>query len=255
VLLLGCWLALGDGRWQWRLLTAIPLAICVAFSNGVALAISPAAWRFYIDGTVGNAIVSRGTMNCLWFFAILLAVFAALLPLRRLGQWRLTRQPLAEHPPLPQFTAADALLWLAPIGGVLAVVRLLLSFGREEIGPNPLLLILDPLRIAILVAAAVVAAFATRRRILAWSALIVLMLLVAGGSAVAEYYRLGKFIPSMSAMPASYLTLHKSRMFWQPLEVVVSYFAAMLVALTNCVVLRALGWRLAGSSWKARVAH
>lgn len=253
VLLVASWLALGGGKWYWRLLAAIPPTICVALSEGMALAITPTAWAPR-EGTLIDHIFKRGAMYTCWFLAILLTVFAALLPLRRLGQLRLTREPLAEQPALPQFSAADVFVWLVPIGGVLAVVRLLLSFGKEEIGPNPQFLVLDPLRIAPLVAAAALAAFASRRRI-AWLVLVGLTLLVAGGSAIAEYYRLTKFMPSMATMPASFLTLHKARMFWQPLEVLFSYFAAMLVGLLSCLALRALGWRLQGPAGKAHLDH
>jgi hypothetical protein len=249
VFLLGSWLALGAGKWYWRLLAAIPLTICIALSESVGLAIIPSAWRRY-EGTLTDAIFKYGTIHSCWFLAVLLAMFAALLPLRRLGQWRLTRQPLAEHPSPRQFSAAHVLLWLAPIGGALAITRLLVSFGMEEIGLNPVLLILNHLGIASLAVAAILTAFATRNRRRALALLMIFTLLIASGFAIAERYRLLDLMRSLPTRVPSMI----ARLYWGPLEVLFSYFAAMLVALLNYLVLRALGWRLIRPAWQSNTA-
>jgi hypothetical protein len=242
VLLVGCWLTLGEAKLYWRLLLAAIAAMSIASSPAWATLVGPKL------PPGGSGPTERFVLFSLLFFAILLAAVVILLPVRRVANWRLTFQPTAAEFVARQFRVAELMLWMIPIGGFLAIVRLYLLVGRQ-LGSDPTqfwmphveILALAPLAFTV-----VVSALATRKHRQAAVLLACLTLLIASAFAAFEYFRLAKLMTqvSPSPLPARWIAAQNSRMFWQPLEYLITYITTMLVGLVNCLALRALGWRL-----------
>jgi hypothetical protein len=244
VLLLACWLALGGSRWYWRLALAVPLTVCIAASESIATLLSPPARQRYAEEPwlLFDRIVERFVLHGLWFAAILLTAFALWLPVRRLANWRLTWRLSIDDLGRAQFQAGDLLMWFAPIGGALACAQLLQSFGHE-LGPNPILLVIEPASVAVVAAMTMVAAFSTNHRRRAVALMIAVTLLVALGFALAERFRLSGILSGTAISPR--MAAHLISMFyWQPIEVFLTYVIVMFITLVNCLALRATGCKL-----------
>lgn len=244
VLLLACWLALGTGPWLRRLVLAALVTVSIACTDRLTFAFAPGAWALFgLDRReILDQLTTRTVMFACWLLIILLTALALLLPLRRMGQWRLTWDTVSFDDTPPQFSAGDLLLWLAPLCGVLGIAKILASF-REEIGPNPVFLFIDPVSLAPIVAMSAFAVLIPQRNAAAIVTAAVVALLIAAGFALNERYRLAGLLQSVppTSPRMRFLT---PRLFWQPIGEFGKYVLSMLVVVLNCLVLRVTGCQL-----------
>jgi hypothetical protein len=118
-ILLGIWLGLGDGRWYLRLAAGIALTLGLAQTITLGMALSATARKQHE--------LNPAAMIAFVMIAMLLATSVAVIPLRRIRNWRLTWEQLVCLPATRQFQLGDLLLWMIPISGTLAVLRFLWS--------------------------------------------------------------------------------------------------------------------------------
>lgn len=121
VVLLGFWLALGETRLHWRLILTVSATLLVAQS---------VVW-----GSNDNQNMERAAyfgFVALAFLTSLIAVFVLLIPLRRLLKCRLTWQQVVSGPATQQFHIGDLMLWMVPIGVLLAAVRLMATLDQTN---------------------------------------------------------------------------------------------------------------------------
>jgi hypothetical protein len=243
VLLLGFWLAVGDGKSYVRWLVAVASSAAIALTERWTPAFSHPLRR--AQDATDTAAVSL--MLCLLFFEVLLAVYVLLFPLRQVGNWRLTWQPDRESRVVRQVRIFDLLLWMVPIGALLATLRVDLWLGKQLFSAHGLawwrywqLAGLCPL-----VFASMLTAFATRRRWLSLLGLVSLTLLLATAFAIVERYRLEQHFRSMVAAgarrPAAAVASH---VLWGSFGEWLAYCIATVVAYLNWTALRVLGCRL-----------
>jgi hypothetical protein len=237
LVLLGVWLALGDGRWYVRLLVVVPLDF--ASSAGVALA-------QYLAGQLSEP-EDEWAMIGFFFLMIVLASCVAVLPLRRLRDWRFTCEPVVDEsapPRLGQVNIADYLLWMIPFGGLLAVIRFIMSvqdnFARQL---SQIFFYVAALLATVL--AAMLTVFSSRlhgwRK---WLLLAALVLLVGLVLAMPETYRNFQQIRALGGGPVTLIDvlLNACRVGSRGVLMIIG---APLCATLNSLLLRRLGFRLA----------
>jgi len=234
VLLLGFWLALGDTKWYWRLVVTVPATMLVAQS---------VVWgsRDNLKSSNLDRAAYFGLL-ALIFLTALVAVFVFLIPLRRLRKWRLTWQRVAEGPTVQQFHIGDLMLWMVPIGVLLAAVHLMATLDQTQ-GKGLIDLLLNLAGLAAIEWSAMLTAFATRRRYLALLYLVVFTLVVGSAFAAAGAYQLVRSIESRAVVTLPWM-YYFQQACWRSAAVLFSFVAAALVGLVNCLILRVLGCQL-----------
>jgi len=228
IALVGSWLALGDGRWYWRMLIAMVLMMCLARSFG---------WAAEWGGNQENA--DDWARIAFLFIFVLLATCVLVLPLRRMRQWRLTWQNGIESTLAPQFQISDILLWMVPIGGFLAVMRFMGSLVDD--GLSSLLDSLLPLaELAALTWCAMLAAFATRHRIAATFAVLLLALLLGVACAAPDVYADARRAQSVVRGPIAWQVYISNALPVLARHLLLALACAWSVWV-NCALLRLLG--------------
>ncbi len=228
VLVLGFWLGFGNGKWYWRIVVAIPAAMSIGYSIGLAALANTPADRDYD--------LFRSHVTAFTFVALLLVVFALLLPVRHILGWRLAWRRDGHWFRPRQFQIGDLLLLMVLIGGVLGIGRFLLTFD-SSIGSSLLRRSRDLPGLAAVTWLAIVAAFKQERRLPAAAALIGVSALIGIGYAMPEWIRFASIVG----------TAHPQTVRWNLLQVFcesMAFLSGGLVVLANCVALRALGYGL-----------
>jgi hypothetical protein len=235
--LAGVWLALGDGRWYLRSLVAVPF--CFAASAGFQLAAYVADKSSHEEG--------EWAMIGFFFLMIVLASCIAVLPLRRLREWRLTSEAAADEaavPRLGQVNIADYLLWMIPFGGLMAVTRFVISIEdnfASQLGG--LFFYLAGLLATVL--AAMLTVFSARPRgWRKWLLLAAFALIVAVLLATPDIYRNFQRTRAYVGGPIA-LTVILKNACREGFRGVLSITGTALCATLNSLLLRRLGFRLA----------
>jgi hypothetical protein len=228
VMNLAAWLALGDGKWYWRL-------VMTAFAT--VLLAQTFSWA--------EIIAQRGNLNDpadwprLVLLTVLLIGFTALWPLRQFAKWRLTWQPAALTTPAAlQFSTRDLLLWMVVIGGALGALRILDEVTSES-ASGLFRFVFQLLGMVALIAAALATAFGRDIFFRRLAILCALTLLISGASTGLVIWN------RYSAMPANLprqLRLDAALRISVPESL--SFLAATASALMNGIALRALGCTL-----------
>jgi len=124
------------------------------------------------------------------------------------------------------------MIWMAPIGAMLAVRQFLLSLDpMAELGI--MWTLADTLGRTAVIGIAMIAELATPRRRFGWAVAIGCALLVGSGLAIAFYMR-----GALSAPPR----LHQL-IVWSSISMLLSFTSGAGVGVLNCVALRLLGCR------------
>jgi hypothetical protein len=236
LVLLGIWLALGDGRWYVRLLVAVPLDF--VSSAGVALA-------QYLAGQLSKP-EDEWAMIGFMFLLIVLASCDAVLPLRRLRDWRFTGEPVVDEsapPRLGQVNIADYLLWMIPFGGLMAVIRFILSV-QDNFASQLSQIFFYVAALLATVVAAMLTVFSSRLRgWRKWLLLAALVVLVGLALAAPEIYGNLRQRNAFAGGPAALLVILTvaSRVGSRGLCLIAGAAAG---ATLNSLLLRRLGFRL-----------
>jgi hypothetical protein len=219
IILLAAWLSFGDGRWYWRLATAVVLAGLV----GVACHLPSIM--------VGEAFLP---LVLIFLMFVLLAGF---LPLRQLRGWRLTRSAITGSTYRARFQIRHLILWTLAVSMPLALARVLREPFSGGVSAGLASVAIVGLLLAILLVTVMLVALAPNagRPSVSFAGLILFYGATATAAGTFLFYRL--LIIQLG--PPGWIALLQS------VALAASAFLFVpLVLYANCRVLRALGWRL-----------
>jgi hypothetical protein len=250
--MLGTWLTLGDGKWYLRALAAIPLAMCLGFSRGFAILLSP---------MLRQRLSDSWQVDNFWamFFSLelLLVLVIVLIPLRKLFGWRLTSFVGESTISSSQFSLTDMMIWMIPIGGYFVVRQLSMSMYAEHHTENlqnaNLRMTVEFVFFAVSVIALLHATGLESFSWPTWAVVIGMIVLLGLGLAGDAYWSAALTRAKLSGVllgRASRITLTSIAF-----SKLIYFFAGASVGLVNVWMLRLLGIRFRHARRRPRSAH
>lgn len=234
VVLIGCWLGLGDGRWYVRLVAAIALTLATALAFHFGVVLSPTARR--------SADEEPWAIIGFILIAMMLAVSLVGFVLRRMRGWRLTWRASVQQLTIHQFQIADGLLWMVVIGGALAAMRFVVSI-EEDFREQLVRISLLTARGAAIVLVAMVTAFSTARPMRNVIVLVSVVVAIGIAFAIPDVYRDLQSTWARVTGPIAW-NVYLSNAINAGFGQIVLMLAVMSGALVNCLALRLTGCQL-----------